>query len=166
MAQRPASPSTNDTRAVREPHTPQVTVREWTGGIRLSAFSVIMLSLVVFGVWALVPTFGTFLDQRQKIAALEEAVQVTEDRLAELEQQRERWNDPRYISTQARERLFYVRPGEIIYLIDNDLDLIDVPAAIGPVSDQIVVREADWMPQLLRSLTGAGLTRTAVAVTP
>ncbi len=45
----------------------RVDVREWASGIRLSAFSVIMLSLVVLGAWVLVPTLGTFIDQRQKI---------------------------------------------------------------------------------------------------
>lgn len=166
MARRPTPPASREVivDAARPPaKTPRgVDAREWAGGIRLSAFSVIMLSLVVLAAWVLVPTFGTFLDQRQKIAAMQEAVQVTQEQLAELERERERWNDPAFITTQARERLFYVRPGEIIYLIDNDLDATDLPAVLGPVSDRIQVREADWMPQLLRSLTGAGLARTAV----
>jgi hypothetical protein len=34
-------------------------VGEWTSGIRLSAFSAIMLSLVVLGAWVLVPSLGT-----------------------------------------------------------------------------------------------------------
>lgn len=171
MARRPSSPKPRET--LREvivdatrPPAPQrrrVDVGEWAGGIRLSAFSVVMLSLVVLGAWVLVPTFGTYLEQRQKIAALEESVQVTTEQLAELERERERWRDPAYITTQARERLYYVRPGEIIYLIDNDLEATDLPADLAPVSDQLEVREADWMPQLLRSLTSAGLARTAVA---
>jgi cell division protein FtsB len=153
VAKRPASPA-ND--------RPQVRALEWAGGIRLSGFSVTMLSLVVFAVWALVPNIGTFVDQRQKIAAMQESVQVTEDRLHELQLERERWSDPAYVSTQARERLFYVRPGEIIYLIDNDLELGELPADLPLVSEEVEVRQGDWLPQLLRSITGAGLSRTAV----
>src|SRR5690606_10863073 len=112
--------------------------------------------------WMLAPTFSTFLDQRQKITAMQEAVQVTQERLAELQLERDRWSDPAYVSTQARERLFYIRPGEIIYLIDNDLEASNLPTELSPVSEEIVVRQGDWMPQLLRSITGSGLARTAV----
>lgn len=174
MARRPAPPSSSPAKtpvapaAVRKPRTrttssetPRVDVREWASGIRLSAFSAIMLSLVVLGAWVLVPTLGTFIDQRQKIAALEASVQVSEDRIVALEQERERWQDPAYITTQARERLYYVKPGEVVYLIDNDLDPAALPREQDPVSDTLEEKPADWMPQLLRTLTSAGLSDTA-----
>ncbi|MBO0979240.1 septum formation initiator family protein [Microbacterium sp. SD291] len=142
-----------------EPH--RVDVREWASGIRLSAFSVIMLSLVVLGAWVLVPTLGTFIDQRQKIAALEASILVSEDEITALEQERERWQDPAYITTQARERLYYVLPGEVVYLIDNDLDPAALPREQEPVSDTLAEKPADWMPQLLRTLTSSGLSDTA-----
>jgi len=137
-------------------------VREWAGGIRLSGFAVIMLSLVVFGTWALVPTIGTYLEQKQKIAALQHSVQVTEEQIAELERDRERWNDPAYITTQARERLYYIKPGEVVYLVDDDLDDGALPPEQQEVSNRLEERAPDWMPQLLRSLTSAGLAKTAV----
>lgn len=161
-----ASPSSRKPRArTAQAETPRVDVREWASGIRLSAFSVIMLSLVVLGAWVLVPTLGTFIDQRQKIAALEASVQVSEGQIAALEQERERWQDPAYITTQARERLYYVKPGEVVYLIDNDLDPAALPREQDPVSDTLEEKPADWMPQLLRTLTSAGLSETA-AVAP
>ncbi|WP_223586772.1 septum formation initiator family protein [Microbacterium sp. OVT16B] len=139
-----------------------VDVREWASGIRLSAFSVIMLSLVVLGAWVLVPTLGTFIDQRQKIAALESSIQVSQEKISSLEAERDRWTDPAYITTQARERLYYVKPGEIVYLIDNDLDPAALPQEQKPVSDTLEEDPADWMPQMLRTLTAAGLSQTAV----
>lgn len=142
----------------------RVDVREWASGIRLSAFSVIMLSLVVLGAWVLVPTLGTFIDQRQKIAALEASVQVSEDQIDDLIAQRERWSDPAYITTQARERLYYVKPGEVVYLIDNDLDPSALPREQDPVSDTLEEKPADWMPQLLRTVVSAGLSETAAVV--
>lgn len=144
---------------------PRVDVREWASGLRLSAFSVIMLSLVVLGAWVLVPTLGTYIDQRQKIAALEASVQVSEDEIAALVSERERWNDPAYITTQARERLYYVKPGEVVYLIDNDLDPSAVPREQAPVSGTLEEKPADWMPQLLRTLVATGLSDTA-AIAP
>lgn len=136
-------------------------MREWASGIRLSAFSVIMLSLVVLGAWVLVPTLGTFIDQRQKITALEHSIQVSEDEITALENERDRWSDPAYITTQARERLYYVKPGEVVYLIDNDVDPAALPQEQTPVSDTLEETPSDWMPQLLRTLTAAGLSDTA-----
>ena len=172
MARRPAPPSSSPAatppgRAVRPAAETRrarrsVDVREWTRGIRLSGFAVIMLSLVVLGTWVLVPTLGTYLEQRQRIVALEESVQVTSDQIAALEQERARWEDPAYITTQARERLYYVKPGDVVYLIDDDLGATDLPPEQAPVSDEIEERESDWMPQLLRGLVTSGLAQNAV----
>lgn len=137
-------------------------MREWAGGIRLSAFAVIMLSLVVLGTWVLVPSVGTYLGQRQQIAALEHSVQVTQDQIDALRQEKARWDDPAYITTQARERLYYVKPGEVVYLVDNDLDPAEIPPEQKAVSDKLQETGADWMPQLLRSITSAGMAKTAV----
>ncbi|GAA4491211.1 septum formation initiator family protein [Microbacterium panaciterrae] len=141
--------------------TAQVDVRGWVGGIRLSGFMVIMLSLVVLGAWVLVPTLGTYLDQKQKISALEHSVQVTQQKIDDLKAERARWNDPAYITAQARERLFYVKPGEVVYLIDNDIAAAAQPKDQAPVSDKPQERSSDWAAQLLRSVTGAGLAQTA-----
>ncbi|MGB3733012.1 FtsB family cell division protein [Microbacterium sp.] len=121
-----------------------------------------MLSLVVLGTWVLVPSIGTYLGQRQQIAALEHSVQVTQDQIDALKQQKARWDDPAYITTQARERLYYVKPGEVVYLVDNDLDPAEIPPEQKAVSDKLQESGADWMPQLLRSITSAGMAKTAV----
>ena len=137
-------------------------VRNWMGGVRLSAFTGIMLGLVVLAAFVLVPTVGVYLDQRQQIAALEQAVQVGKDEVAALEAERDRWNDPAYITSQARERLYYVKPGEVVYLVDDDLPDGAVPDEQVPVSSEVEETRNDWMAQLLRSVTAAGLAQTAV----
>lgn len=175
MARRPAPPSSSpersDSSAARGETTRRISgsasaravdVREWASGIRLSAFAAIMLSLVILGTWVLVPTVGTYLGQRQKIDALEHSVQVTTEQIQDLERERARWDDPAYITTQARERLYYVKPGEVPYLIDFDLDPADLPPEQEEVSDELQERPSEWMPQLLRSITSAGLAKTAV----
>lgn len=171
MATRPVPPSRVRTETRAEPRSggtrartarrPEVDVREWASGIRLSGFMVIMLSLVVLGAWVLVPTLGTYIDQRQKIAALEVSVKVSAQEIEALKQEQKRWEDPAYITTQARERLYYVKPGEVVYLVDNDLDPASLPPEQEPVSDELTQTPADWMPQLLRSVAGAGLAQTA-----
>lgn len=147
--------------SVRPAPDRSVDVRGWVGGIRLSGFMVIMLSLVVLGAWVLVPTLGTYLDQRQRIAALEHSVTVTQKQIDELKAERERWNDPAYITAQARQRLFYVKPGEVVYLVDDDIDPAAKPVEQAKVSDTVQEKSSDWAGQLLRSVTGAGLAKTA-----
>jgi cell division protein FtsB len=139
----------------------RVDVRGWLGGIRLSGFMVIMLGLVVLAVFVLVPTIGTYVDQRQQIAALQHSVQVTKGQVADLQRQRDRWKDPAYITTQARARLYYVKPGEVVYLIDDDLAASAQPQEKGPVSDKVQQTRTDWMSQLVRSVVASGLARTA-----
>ena len=148
-------------RAPRQAPARAVDVRGWVGGIRLSGFMVIMLSLVVLGAWVLVPTLGTYLDQRQRIAALEHSVTVTQKQIDDLKAERARWNDPAYITAQARQRLFYVKPGEVVYLIDNDIDPAARPVEQAKVSDTVQEKSSDWAGQLLRSVTEAGLAKTA-----
>jgi cell division protein FtsB len=142
-----------------------VDVRAWLGGIRLSGFMVIMMGLVVLAAFVLVPTIGTYVDQRQQVAALEAAVQLSRDEVAELESQRERWEDPAYITTQARERLYYVKPGEIVYLVDDDLPPELEPQEQQPVSDELEAADSDWMSKLVRSVTEAGLAQTVSPLT-
>ncbi len=124
-----------------------------------------MLGLVVLAAFVLVPTIGTYVDQRQRITALEKAVQLSREEVAELESQRERWRDPAYITTQARERLYYVRPGEVVYLVDDDLPPEQKPQEQAPVSEDVEQTRTDWMTQLVRSVTEAGLAQTVAPLT-
>ncbi len=165
MARETAPPSrARETGGARETDAaakPRVDVRGWLGGIRLSGFMVIMLGLVVLAAFVLVPTLGTYIDQRQQIAALEHSVTVTQDQVDELERERDRWSDPAYITTQARERLYYVKPGEVVYLVDNDLPAAAQPQEESAVSDTLQRTKVDWMSQLVRSVALAGTATTA-----
>ena len=148
--------------ARRSSATRRVDVREWAGGIRFTAFTGIMLGLVVLAVFVLVPTVGVYVSQRQQIAALEQSVKLTSDQVAQLEQQKERWADPAYVTSQARARLYYRYPGEVVYLVDDDLPASSLPPDQLPVSEDVTETRSDWMSQLVRSVTWAGLTQTAV----
>lgn len=143
----------------------RIDVRDWLGGVRLSGFAVIMLGLVVLGVLVLAPTIGTYVSQRQQIAAAQHAVQLTREQIADLGRQRERWKDPAYITTEARARLYYVKPGEVVYLVDDDLPAAQLPQEVQTVDKKVEKTPTDWMSQLVRSVASAGLARTATSVT-
>ena len=141
--------------------TRRVDVREWAGGIRFSAFTGIMMGLVVLAVFVLLPTVGTYLGQRQQIAALQHSVKLTTEQVADLEKQKDRWSDPAYVTSEARARLYYVRPGEVVYLVDDDLPASSLPPEQEKVSEDVTETRADWMSQLVKSVTTAGLSQTA-----
>ncbi|MBT8797240.1 FtsB family cell division protein [Microbacterium flavum] len=140
----------------------RVDVREWAGGLRFSAFTGIMLGLVVLAVFVLAPAVSTYVSQRQQIAALQQSVTLTSDEVAALTQQKERWADPAYVTSEARARLYYKHPGETVYLVDDDLPASSIPPDQLPVSDDVTETRSDWMSQLVRSVAWAGLAQTAV----
>lgn len=60
-----------------------------------------------------------YLAQRSQIADLRHRNQVTQQQVASLQTELNKWSDPAYVAIQARERLHYVRPGETGYIVPN-----------------------------------------------
>ena len=67
--------------------------------------------------------------QRGELDALRDDITSDQEAIDELERQLERWDDPRYVEAQARERLRWVKPGDIGFIVIGD-DPAD-PAAPG-----------------------------------
>jgi cell division protein FtsB len=72
--------------------------------------------LVVLAV-LLAPALRSYVGQRQDIAALEQQVAEQRAAVAKLERQRAAWDDPAYVTAQARSRLKFVLPGEKAYTV-------------------------------------------------
>lgn len=115
-----------------------------------------MLAVVV-----LAPTITAFAQQRQQIAELRAAVSAQEEEVQRLRDERERWNDDTFIVTQARERLYYVMPGEVSYLVIDDRTAAAKADATTEVSAEVTESKGDWMTTLLGSVLTAGLAPDA-----
>jgi cell division protein FtsB len=137
----------------------------WLSGIRFSGFSLIMMGVLVLAVIVLAPTIAAFAQQRQQIAELRAAVSAQEEEVQRLRDERERWNDETFIVTQARERLYYVMPGEVSYLVIDDRTAAAKADATTEVSAQVTESKGDWMRTLLDSVMTAGLAPAATAPT-
>ena len=61
-----------------------------------------------------------YLAQESQIAEMQAAQAAQRAVIAEKAEEVAKWRDPRYVEIQARERLFYVRPGEVPLLVLND----------------------------------------------
>jgi cell division protein FtsB len=132
----------------------------WLRGIRLSGFTIMTLAIIILFIVVLAPSLRIWAEQRQEIAALEAELAAASDELENLEDERARWDDPRYVETQARERLYYVKPGEFSYLVIDDGATVTMPNGV-PISDELQTTEVDWVKTMLSSVLTAGLTEAA-----
>lgn len=133
----------------------------WLRNLRFSGFTLLMLALVILAVIVLAPNLRILIEQRAQIAQLEQAVKDAEASVAELTEEQARWEDPAYIEARARERLYYVFPGDVSYLVVGDVGGGGTSVDGLPISDQIQTTRIDWMATLLSSVYTAGLTTAA-----
>ena len=68
----------------------------------------------------LAPYVRPWLAQRSQIAAGAEEVARLQREVDALQVERSRWDDPAYVKAQARERLWFVMPGEVGYVVLDD----------------------------------------------
>lgn len=125
--------------------------------LQASGFAVMILVLLVAGVVILAPTLRVLAQQQQEIAQLRESLAKAQRDVVDLEEQRERWNDPAFIETQARERLMFVYPGDITYLVIDDIDDDDYETDTI-LSVEIQQADSDWRAALLGSYLVAATT--------
>lgn len=157
-----AATSTRSARPVVPARAASAVRSGWLSGIRFSGFSLIMMGVLVLAVVVLAPTIAAFAQQRQHIAELRAAVSAQETEVQRLRDERERWNDDTFIVTQARERLYYVMPGEVSYLVIDDRTAAAKADAAAEVSAEVTESKGDWMRTLLDSALTAGLAPDAV----
>lgn len=129
----------------------------WFRSIRVSGFTIVILGLVVLTAVVLAPSLRILIEQRQTIVAMQAALDERQQSVDELERDVARWQDPAYIEAQARERLYYVYPGEYSYLVIDDTGAQSTSTEV-PISDEIQTTKVDWVNSLLASVYMAGLT--------
>lgn len=83
-------------------------------------------AILILVVAALVVTLAiplrAWMSQRAEIAALEADVAQSRERVAGLEEELQDWQDPAFITAQARSRLHFVFPGEVGYVVLGEDD--------------------------------------------
>jgi len=125
--------------------------------LQASGFAVMILGLLVAGVVILAPSLRVLAEQQQEIAQLRDALAQAQQDVVDLAEQRERWSDPAFVETQARERLMFVYPGDITYLVIDDVEEDDTDEE-SLISSDIVQAPSDWRAALLGSYLVAATT--------
>jgi len=129
----------------------------WLRSIRLSGFTIATLTVLILTVVVLAPSVRIFVQQQQQLAQLRADVEAQKAGVEVLTEERARWDDPRYIEAQARERLNYVYPGEYSYLVIDDGKTVSTSDG-QPISAQVQTTQVDWVRLMLSSVLTAGLT--------
>ena len=137
----------------------------WLRNFRLSGFALSLLLLIVAALVVLAPSLRTLVQQRQQIAALQSQVDDAKTAVTNLTGEVDRWKDPAYVESQARNRLYYVFPGDVSYLVIGEASGTSTSSG-QPISDRIQTTQVDWMRTLLSSVYTAGLTQSTPAQLP
>lgn len=142
--------------AVALPHM-ETAPEHWLRNIRLSGFAFTVLSLIVLSIVVLAPSLRILIEQQREIGELQAAVDEQNEHVDDLNDDVARWDDPAYIESQARDRLVYVYPGDLTYLVIDDGETATTSDGQS-ISSEIQETRVDWVQTLLASVFTAGLT--------
>lgn len=137
--------------------------------LRLNSSWVSVIAIVVIGSFLISPDVEAFLNQRRQIAEMEESIRLAQEQVEQMQVERDRWQDPVYIRSQARDRLYYVLPGEVSYLVmdSSGMDFSDTSGTVGAlladkrsadeISTEIAAASDNWVDSLLESFLRAAI---------
>jgi cell division protein FtsB len=139
--------------------------------LRLNSVSVSVIAVIVLGSFLVSQDVQTYLNQRREIVEMEQSIELARDDVANMEAERDRWQDPVYIRSQARDRLYYVLPGEVSYLVmdTEGLDFSDTSGTLGAllaerrsadeISQEVLAARDNWVDSLAESFLRAALDK-------
>ncbi len=137
--------------------------------LRLNSSWVSLIAVIVLGTFIVSQDVQTYLDQRREIVEMEESIAQAEAAVEEMQAERDRWQDPVYIRSQARDRLYYVLPGEVSYLVmdSEGMDFSDTSGTVGAllserrsadeISAEVSAAEDNWVDSLLETFLRSAL---------
>jgi cell division protein FtsB len=143
-------PGTRPTAARRAnaPGTTKRTVaprpRAFTG--RATVLIVVLLALAL----AYTYPVRVYLAQESQIAQMQADQAAQRDTIQGLAEEADKWKDDAYIRTQARQRLYYVSPGEVPLVVIND-----PPGAARESGDTAAAQPGRWYDTLWGSVAAA-----------
>jgi cell division protein FtsB len=142
--------------------------RNWIAS-NFDARNALVLVMIVVGVVTVAPNVQTFFSYRQQIADMQAQVDAEKKQLADMIVERKRWDDPVYVRSQARQRLYYVLPGEVSYLVMDagSVNTSDKSGTVGAmladrrntsvISSSIRTTSENWVDDIVGSVIRAGI---------
>ena len=147
--------------------------RNWIAS-NFDARNALVLVMIVVGVVTVAPNVQTLFSYRQQIADMQAEVDAEKKELANMIVERKRWDDPVYVRSQARQRLYYVLPGEVSYLVMDagSVNTSDKSGTVGAmladrrntsvISSSIRTTSENWVDDIVGSVIRAGIEEPVV----
>jgi cell division protein FtsB len=147
---------------------------EWMRGMRLNTYTITLLAMIVLGVLTLAPRVQEWFVLRQQVAQAQADVAKARNDVKTMESEVKRWEDPVYIRSQARDRLYYVMPGEVSYLVMDaeGVNASDVSGTVGAmladqrnygqISKSIKETRNNWVDSVMETVVVAGIDEPKV----
>jgi cell division protein FtsB len=112
-----------------------------------------VLVVVVVAVVVLFEPVQIWFEQQVRIGQLRAEVTNSKVAVASMQEELKRWGDRAYVEAQARQRLLFVYPGDVSYLIVNDI-VVDESVAVGAAA-AVRTTDINWVDALLASYIAA-----------
>lgn len=155
-AQRPKRPGPPQ----RQRRVPRVRVplslsELWARQLDRSGMWLGVLVVVVVAVVVLFEPVQIWFQQQVRLGELRAAVTNSKAAVASMQDDLERWGDRAYVEAQARQRLLFVYPGDVAYLIVNDI-VVDESVAVDAAA-AVRTTDINWVEALLASYIAAAV---------
>lgn len=163
------------TKATSPKQTRSAASAEWMRGMRLNTYTITLLAMIVLGVLTLAPRVQEWFVLRQQVAQAQADVAKARSDVKNMQSEVKRWEDPVYIRSQARDRLYYVMPGEVSYLVMDaeGVNTSDVSGTVGAmladqrnygqISKSIKETRNNWVDSVIETVIVAGIDEPKAA---
>ncbi|MBI3430131.1 MAG: septum formation initiator family protein [Actinobacteria bacterium] len=114
------------------------------------------LAIVLFILaWTVAPPAQRYFAQRAQINSVSAQVASNNQALADAARELEKWKDPEFIKTQARERLHFILPGEREYIVTDPTEPTSTAPSTAVAKD--IPKGLPWYNRLIASITETGV---------
>ncbi len=119
-------------------------------------FAVLLLVVAVLTL-SYASSLRAYLVQREEIQGHKADIAERERAIADLEREKQRWEDPAYVAAQARERFGYVKIGETAFQVLGTDELpLESAATLHDPADVIKETPTPWWEKAWGSMEVAG----------
>ncbi len=123
-------------------------------GPQLTTRAIVLLSVVLLLVASYTSTLHAWWEQRGDIQESRARIAISKQAIADLKDEKARWEDPAYVKQQARARFGWVMPGEVGYRVIGADGVVrgDVPT----LDDPPTAKTPQWYDKLWGSVKQSG----------
>jgi len=115
--------------------------------------AIVLGALVVVLLVLLASPLNRYFKSRSDLSGAAQQLHSDKQQLHDLNKQYQQWSDPGFIQQQARQRLQYAMPGDVVYVVVDKGERSDIEKTAGKPA--ATTRSKDWSKRLWGSVRAA-----------